>query len=584
MTLEVNQHVAKLRRFQPFQTDSAELVYEHTNPNDPHFEAVALEFLTDLIERPEVRLIVLTGDAGHGKTSLCARLLQRLGRDPVEAHQTIRDLDTSAEPIAKTVGGRDIRLLTDLSEVGREEAAPLLARLVEPVDDSIAIVCANEGHLRSSVSADVTGRSQVIIDTLVNGIQFGLVAGPDPGVQVINLNFQSTAPDGKDGLVGWATREWSADGRRWRSCQRCDARESCPILANHRSLSDGDHGVRRREGIRNLFAAAERMGTVITTRQALAIVAYAVTGGLVCEDVHKRYTKDRSSVEWQYRHLYHQALFADRLTVSKRRQVPAFAALRRLDPGSVSLRAVDDTLDPDDTTSQFLPPRVDGGRGPRSRREAQRESEMMRALVAYLRRLDYFESGDAHLRRMGLISGSEFVAIATGATASVEVRDRLLRGLEAAQGVRRPGEPPDFLVLDPAFFSHRNRAAVIAERIHGRKVDVLSQFAYWRDAGPGVLSLPIAVDWSSRAVYLQVSGSRKTITIALDLMRFELLRRWAAGLTTRGQYEAETRSLTRALAELVPTSSSTDDIDVLVNGERRSLTIDVGDRIRSGGA
>lgn len=584
MALEVNPHVGRLRRFQPFQTDSAELVYEHTNPNDRHFEAAALSFLSELIEQPGVRLIVLTGDAGHGKTSLCARLLERLGQEPGEALQAIRGLGTAMKPVATTVGGRDLRLLTDLSELPRESAAPLLAGLVEPADDSVAIVCANEGHLRSSVSADETGRSRVIIDTLVDGIQRGVVAGADPGVQVVNLNFQSTAPDGKEGLVDWATREWAADGRRWRPCQRCDARDVCPIFANHQALSSSERGSTRRDGIRTLFSAAERMGSVITTRQALAVVAFAVTGGLVCEDVHRRYNRGQARVDWQYQHLYQQALFADWLPASKRRQVPAFAALRRIDPGSVSLREVDDILDPDDVPTTFLPPRPSVDRGARSRREAQRESEVIRALVTYLRRLDYFERGDAYFRRMGLTSGTAFVDIAAGSTPPVEVRDRLLRGLEAVQGVRRPGEPPDFLILDPAFFSHRNRAAVIAARVQGRNVDVLSQLDHWREPNNETPSLPRAVDWSSRAVYLRVAGSSGIVTIPLDLMRFELLHRWAAGLTTRGQYEAEIRSLTRLLAAIAPTGSGTDDVEVLVNGERRSLTIDVGDRVRSGGA
>src|SRR5690349_12933280 len=99
MALEVNQHVARLRGFQPFQTDSAELVYEHTDPTERHFETASLNFLADLVERPEVRLVVLTGDAGHGKTSICARLLERLGRGPEDALGAIRELGTAVDPI-----------------------------------------------------------------------------------------------------------------------------------------------------------------------------------------------------------------------------------------------------------------------------------------------------------------------------------------------------------------------------------------------------------------------------------------------------------------------------------------------------
>ena len=299
MALEINQHVARLRRFQPFQTDSAELVYEHTDPNEPHFETATLPFLVELIERSTVRLVVLTGDAGHGKTSLCARLLERLGHEPEEALRMIRELGTATGPIATTRTGRELRLLTDLSELSPEDAGRLLADLVYPADNAVAIVCANEGHLRNSVTADPTGKSRIVIDTLESGISRGVVAGPDLGVHVINMNFQSTAPDGREGLTDWATGAW-VDGRRWRSCQKCDAQDVCPIFDNFRSLADSDSGATRRRGIRALFATAERMGAVITTRQALAVIAFAITGGLVCEDVHRRYNRDRTGTSWQY--------------------------------------------------------------------------------------------------------------------------------------------------------------------------------------------------------------------------------------------------------------------------------------------
>ncbi|WP_457188725.1 hypothetical protein [Nocardioides sp. P5_E3] len=583
MALEINQHVARLRRFQPFQTDSAELVYEHTDPNEPHFETATLQFLADLIEQSTVRLVVLTGDAGHGKTSLCARLLERLGHEPQQALTMIRELGTATEPIATTRSGRELRLLTDLSELSPKDAGKLLADLVYPADNAVAIVCANEGHLRSSVGADPTGNSRVVIDTLESGITRGVVAGPDLGVQVINMNFQSTAPDGRDGLIDWATSAW-VDGRRWRSCQKCDAQAICPIFDNFRSLGDSEKGAPRRRGIRALFATAERMGAVITTRQALAVVAFALTGGLVCEDVHRRYSRDRAGTGWQYQYLYHQAIFADRILPAKRRQVSAFEALRKLDPGMVSLRQVDDVLDPDLVKSRFSPPALSSERAARSRREAQRDSEVMRALMTFLRRVDYFDVDTARLRRMGLAAGTEFTDVAEGTRVPVEVRDKLLRGLEAVQGVRRLGEPPDFLVLDPAFFSHRNRAAVIATRVQGRNVEVMSQVDHWEQVNVEPPTLPAAVDWSSREIYVRVAGSTGVVTIPLDLMRFELLQRWAAGLTTRGQYEAEMRSLTRILAGLARGESPDEDIEVLVNGERRSLMIDVGERIRSGGA
>lgn len=587
MALEVNGHVSRLRRFQPFQPDSAELIYEQTDPAEPSFVVATLGYLSQLIEKPEARLIVLTGDAGHGKTSLCARLLERLGRTPVEAAEALRQLGDASAAVARTRSGRPLTLLVDLSALETDQASRRLADLLDAPEGGIAIVCANEGHLRSSVAADGSGRARVITQTLEVGIERGTVTDVDPAVYVINLNYQSVAPDGVEGLVDWAARIWGADRRRWRACLKCDAREKCPVFANHRALADDSLGPRRREAFRNIFSAAERTGAVVTTRQALALTSYAITGGLTCENVHRRFRRDQSDVSWQYPHLYHQAVFGDLLTAQKRRQVPSFTALRRLDPGRTALRWVDDYLDPDTASAPFLPPVPSGDEGsPKSRRDAQRESDLLRSAIVFLRRLDYFEGEPSKwLRRLGLASGNQFLEVNAGTPqALVKVRDTLLRGLEAVQGIHRPGESPDFLVLDPAFFSHRSRAAVIARRIQGRSVEVVSQTDQWVAAGTEAPQLPLAVDWSSRCVYVRLPGAGQVVPVQLNLMRFELLVRWAAGLSSRGQHEAEIRSLTSALAGLAPSSQDEDEIGVLVGGERRALTIDVGERIRSGGA
>lgn len=588
MALEVNSHVSRLRRFQPFQPDSAELIYEQTDPSEQSFRVSTLGYLEQLIELPETRLIVLTGDAGHGKTSLCARLLEELGRTPQEAAEVIRVLGDASAPAAHTKAGRPLTLLVDLSALETDPASALLVDLLEPPTDGVAIVCANEGHLRSSVAADESRRAKVITQTLEAGIEKGTVSDATSAVYVINLNYQSVAPDADDGLVDWAVNTWGSDRRRWRVCQRCDAMAICPIFANHEALAEDGRGAERQKAFRHVFSTAERTGAVVTTRQALALTAHAISGGLVCEDVHGHYRRDESERSWQFPYLYHQALFGDLLTQQKRRQVPAFRALRRLDPGKTALRCVDDALDPETANTRFLPPVPFGDEGsPKSRSAAQRESDLLRAAMTFLRRLDYFEGAPSNrLGRLGLASGDQFLEVNGGTREGlVRVRDGLLRGLEAVQGVHRAGDSPDFLVLDPAFFSHRSRAAVIAKRIPGRSVEIVSQNQEWIATGTAQPQMPLAVEWSSRSVYVRLPGADGVVVpVQLDLMRFELLMRWAAGLSSRGQHEAEIRSLTSALAALAPNADADDDIGVLVGGERRTLTIDVGDRIRSGGA
>lgn len=455
MALETNGHVSRLRRFQPFHPDSAELIYEQSDHSEPGFETRALAYLTELVEDPSVRLIVLTGDAGHGKTSLCARLIEVLGNTPSEAAERLRDKGDASEDIAVTRNGRSLRILKDLSDVDVTRGAELLQRLIDPASGGVAVVCANEGRLRRAVSTLPSEEMLTLTHILEDGIRQGSVSTPESAVRVLNLNYQSVAPDSGRGLVDWALRTWGADRRRWPICARCDAAPVCPILANHRDLADEEGGPRRRAAVRELFATAERSGAVVTTRQALAALAFALTGGLQCADVHRRWQRSPDDRSWQYPYLFHQALFADHLAKGKRAQVPAIGALRKLDPGTTALREVDDVLEPGDPAVEYLPPTPTSDNGsPKSRREAQRESEVLRGLMRFLRRRDFFdtdEGGPPRVRRMGFHAGQDFDHSARATLKdSVEVRDRLLAGLEAVQGLHRPGQPPDFLVLDPA--------------------------------------------------------------------------------------------------------------------------------------
>lgn len=595
MALEVNGLVLRMHRYQPFDADSADLVFERqTDHSQPTFRVVTRDYLLAVVEQPSTRTVVLTGDAGHGKTSLCASLLEDLGASKEDAAAAVeRAGKFGREPVGETKAGRPIFMLKDLSDFSASVGAQRLVELLDPPADGVAIVCANEGQLRNcvSVSDDDSGRAQVVVDTLGAGITQGTVVSSDGAVVVINLNYQSVAPDREgDGLVDWANRSWAADKRSWQICKRCDAREVCPIFANHEALSDSSSGPSRRRAIREVFSAAERTGSVVTARQALSSLAFAITGGLTCEDVHRRYRNAHADRSWQYPYLYHQALFGDRLSPQQRQQVPVIPALRRLDPGKVSRRQVDDVLDPDGAKVAFLPlmPGTNGRRI-RTAQDAQRDANSLRALYTFLRRADFFNSdGSDRFARLGLSAGDEFAKITanTADASKTDIRDALLKGLEAVQGIHRVGSNPDFLVLDPAFFSHRTRAAVISRSVTSRNVQVVDQVSQWTNATEPGAPDPIlhqAVEWLNRAIFVRIPGppGRVPVAVEVDLLRFELLYRWAAGLRSGTQHEAEIRGLTSTLAALADAASERDVIQVLVGAVPRKLMIDVGDQIRS---
>ncbi len=607
MPLEVNKHVQRIRRYQPFHVDASEMVYEsQADWTQPQFPVVTLEYLLGAIERPTTRTIVLTGDAGHGKTSLCASLLAKLraGDEPITADvrkavfHALSEAKGASRPVGRTRSGRPLYILSDLSELTPQAGARTLVKLLDPPDEGIAIICANEGQLRKCVAEDDdfgesgTGRARILVQTLTDGIVRGQVSDPLGAVIVINLNYQSVAADSSNGgLIPWVLRQWTTtQSSRWKRCESCDAREVCPILANRNELSDPMRGPQRRAAIRDIFAAAERTGAVITTRQALSVTSYTLTGGLSCDDVHDRYQRSHSNRQWQAPYLYHQALFGDRLSQQQRHLVPAFFALRKLDPGRVSRRQVDDRLDPD-RAGDFPPADASSYlQKVRTNRDAQKQAEQLRGLYTFLRRADFFDSDDETDRfaRLGLQAGDDFVRIQdeNRDPADTRVRDRFLKGLEAVQGIHRAASNPDFFVLDPAFFTHRARAAVISRRVPSKGVEVVDQVTQWqREAGTSTTpEMRNAVEWLNRAIYIRipaVAPDQGAVSVEADLLRFELLTRWAAGLRSEVQHEAEIRGLSGSLAELADSSNKDDEIQVLVGNVMRKLMIDVGDKIRS---
>lgn len=603
MPLEVNKHVQRIRSYQPFDVDTSEMIYERADRTQSLFRVATLDYLLSAIESPNIKTIVLTGDAGHGKTSLCASLLSELWVDGEAIPSDVRkravfneltEAGDASRSLGRTRSGRPLYILRDLSELDAQAGAQKLVELLDPPDEGVAIICANEGQLRACVAEDDndgTGYAKILVRTLSDGIARGQVSSPDGTVIVVNLNYQSVAAEGNGGFVPWVLKQWTTpQWSRWKPCETCDAQNVCPILANRNELNDVAHGPQRRAAIRDLFAAAERTGAVVTTRQALAVTSYMLTGGLSCENVHTKYQWSHSNRLWQAPHLYHQALFGDGLNPQQRLRVPAFSTLRKLDPGTVSRRQVDDRLDPE-TIGRF-PPEDPKSYMQKARtiRDAQKQAEKLRGLYTFLRRADFFNSIDNKDRfaRMGLQAGDDFVSVQNknGNSTDTTVRDRFLKGLEAVQGIHRAGSNPDFLVLDPAFFAHRARAAVISRRVSSKGVEVVDQVAQWQKEGhtgdtPGMRN---AVEWLNRSIYIRipaVDSDQAAVSVEVDLLRFELLTRWAAGLRSEVQHEAEIRGLSGSLAELADLSNKDDEIQVLVGNVMRKLMIDVGDKIRS---
>lgn len=587
MALEVNRHVERMTGYLPFDADTSLLFHEYVEPNNDVLNTGAFKYIVSVLERPGCQLVVLTGDAGHGKTHLCYQLLVELGMSRDEAQLAIRTRSDGSTDISQTKSGRSVRIVKDLSEFTSDADALLTAAMT--AGDRVTVVCANEGRLRRAIQEGPPGL-ELIRQTLEDGSTSGRTT-LDGATYVVNLNFQSIAMAGGKSLTSQLLRIWAQDQRKWRTCATCDARDVCPIFENHRLLGTSPESEARRDRLAVLMRQVERAGTVATIRELLIVASLAITGGMRCEDVHRKWERGKENRSWQHQHLFHQAIFGSTLSHRDVKRVRLLGGLGQLDPGSVALRPVDDFLVPSDNSEQgnFLPPlpSIDEPTA-RTRAQFRRDAARQRQLIAFLRRRSLFNEasyeGSDVGERVGLKYARLFDQVVAGTideAGRVGLRDRLIAGLEAIQGVRRQPQAT-FLVVDPAFTSHRSSASVVARQLPGSSITFMSQREWWIAQSEGSAELASALDWSDRSVIVEfdTEAGHRPLQIQLDLLRFELVLRYADGLTARDHFHADLRRLSSRLAKLA-TATDSSEVTVLVRGERKKLSIDVGNRIRA---
>ncbi|MBT4511937.1 MAG: hypothetical protein HOC20_06995 [Chloroflexi bacterium] len=598
MGLEKNQHVERLKSHLPFDANSQQLYAEYADPEQTGLLATrALVYVGELLTRQNTRMVVLTGDAGHGKTYLCRLLLEGMGYDKVEAKNELCEKGYGRHLFhPKENGGRPLRIIKDLSDFDEPTAAEILVEaLADP--DAVTLVCANEGRLRSVVALE-RSLLGLLIETLEAGMEQGTTS-IYPGQFVINLNYQSVTA-GEHSLARQLLQSWVQDRRKWSKCGTCDACSICPIYYNHLRLAGNErgdaHAEQRRDALVTVLRIAEQSGQVITIRELLILVAYLITGDQTCTDVHDKYRRRPEDRGWQHELLYHQLLFEPRLTPDQMNSLPMIRTLHRYDPGRTAIRPVDEALsaDLDLDEDEFPPPNPERSFTPAvTRNDAQRFAEQYRGLMKFLRRRDYFEQDTMEeidrkippTRRLGFEFHEAFEYVIGGGEdvrRTIEIRDALLAGLEAIQGMRRDGNKPSFSIVDPAFSRGDGDVGILALQIPNNKIRITYPRKLWEDSGGQTPdALPRALDWAERrTTVIFEHGDQNEVT--LDLLQFEFLMRTAHGLSCRLFFQADIRRIMSRLAVIGSRAGNNEEIRVLHGNQTKILTIDVGDIIRCG--
>lgn len=314
-----NPFVEHLTRF---YTGSAthEGVFDEYNLEDRRYQDVlhvktrVEQEVLSLFDRPIPPSVILTGNAGDGKTRLARAVVEKL------AGKALHSWGKPHEPYDLELKEYTLRVLKDLSDFDRAFAQKTLSQIglirTDRGKPLVYLIAANEGKLRDSLPDNVALRSE---------IQTQLESGPQLGLDLVlfNLNLERTSRYVTPLLVSML------DAQLWDGCGSCPAYGQCPIHFNRSSLSLSHV----QERMTNLYQVVEQSGFHITIRDMLIHLSHTLIGTKDCKSVLAEFAKHDSE---PWKHVYYQNCFAQEQSEDYRRMLNVVRQLDRLQLGEKS--------------------------------------------------------------------------------------------------------------------------------------------------------------------------------------------------------------------------------------------------------
>lgn len=251
----------------------------------------------DIVQR-RVRLVILCGNAGDGKTALLQHLADRLGLGRHSSSKRILE--------GRMADGLVVRMNLDGSASWRGRSADeLLDKFLEafqdgsPAQDIVHLLAINDGRLLEWIERSETPLTSDLSDLLENRADV-----QQSYIRFINLNERS--------LVGGITPEQGIGtgfldrlldhlygGERaaaiWKPCQTCSAKDRCEVFRatctfgpdQLPGVAPKDVRSRARERLFEALQAVHLRGeTHVTVRELRAALVYILFGVHFCRDYH----------------------------------------------------------------------------------------------------------------------------------------------------------------------------------------------------------------------------------------------------------------------------------------------------------
>ncbi|WP_329413822.1 protein kinase [Streptomyces sp. NBC_00704] len=424
----------------------------------PLYVATALDTrLRAAVLAGEHRLVVITGNAGDGKTAFLEQLVvEAVKRGATRGEKRVNGDDFVFQ-------GRTFRTNHDGSQdEGEQDNDTVLDAFLAPYrgadpdawpDGETRLIAINEGRLVDFVT-EHDDTYPLLAGTIRTGLGSGAAAH---GVAVVNLNARDVVADpGGAGesilhhMIGVMT-----DAKHWAACASCDLAPRCYARHNAQTFAHPAAGPQVTERLASLYRMTHLRGRLhITLRDLRSALAYTLTSGRDCAQIHELYERP-DSVQERLDGFYFTSWAGlhtdgggepDRLLGQLREldiaTVPDPQLDRKLDyvgpEGGHSLVAVDRRGDHD---AELLRDRF--AALPRTPSADVRAASAHRAYLAAARRRFYFESlDDGRWKSMlSYHAGGRFLDLLTGGEPGPAELERIIEAVNRGEGL--PGAALD---------------------------------------------------------------------------------------------------------------------------------------------
>ncbi len=280
------------------------------------------QFLTNRFRQPRPPSVILTGNAGDGKTYLCRQVFHVL-KPQVSWNEWI---DKSV--ISVTYESFQFFIVKDLSEISEDKGREILLRLNNTLHDSSLperyLIAANEGRLRALLASIA---EEEPIKQLIQ-TQLDHEPSLDQQLIVCNLNWVATS------TFLQTTLTWMTNPQHWQDCRECSLAQRCPIRFNAERL----RSEQVQDRVYLLYQLLEHSNEHVTIRDMLIHLAYTITGGWTCNRVQENVREDMSHIA------YYENIFGREDDLGFQQKSHTVRLLNRLHIGRQSIFALDEFI------------------------------------------------------------------------------------------------------------------------------------------------------------------------------------------------------------------------------------------------